>query len=128
MANVQHATLPEAELHEPKGVSTAAADSFYVADGAGSGAWKRRVYKYSAALTPVAVATVTCAEQSFTVTGVVASTDYILNVEGPAPTAGTGIVGFRITADNTVGINFVNPTGGNLTPAAGTYVFTIWRD
>lgn len=128
MANVQHATLPEAELHEPKGASTASADSFYVSDGAGSGSWKRRIYKYSAALTPAAIAATITAEQTFTVTGLVAATDYVIGVEGPAPTAGTGMVGTRVTADNTVAINFTNPTAGGLTPAAGTYVFIIWRD
>ena len=39
MANIQHASIPEAQLHEPKGVSIAPAGSVYVADGAGSGSW-----------------------------------------------------------------------------------------
>lgn len=38
---VQHRTLPEAQLHEPKGVSTAPLNSLYVADGVGSGIWKK---------------------------------------------------------------------------------------
>lgn len=36
-----HADLTGAELHEPKGVATAAADNLYVADGAGTGAWQK---------------------------------------------------------------------------------------
>lgn len=36
-----HSTLTGAELHEPKGQSTAAADTVYVADGAGSGVHKK---------------------------------------------------------------------------------------
>ena len=39
MANVAHSTLTGAELHEPKGVDTAALGTVYVANGAGSGSW-----------------------------------------------------------------------------------------
>lgn len=39
MANIQHVNIPEAQLHEPKGVSTAAAGTVYVADSGTSGAW-----------------------------------------------------------------------------------------
>lgn len=36
---IQHKNITEADLHEPKGVSLATADTLYVADGAGSGDW-----------------------------------------------------------------------------------------
>lgn len=36
---VEHKNLTGDQLHEPKGVETAAAGSVYVADGAGSGTW-----------------------------------------------------------------------------------------
>lgn len=36
-----HANLTGANLHEPKGVASASADTVYVADGAGSGTWKK---------------------------------------------------------------------------------------
>lgn len=39
MADVQHASLTGALLHEPKGADTAVANRVYVSDGAGSGAW-----------------------------------------------------------------------------------------
>lgn len=39
MANVAHADLTGAELHEPKGADSAALGTVYVADGAGSGSW-----------------------------------------------------------------------------------------
>lgn len=39
MTNIQHADIPEANLHEPKGASTALAGQVYEADGAGSGVW-----------------------------------------------------------------------------------------
>ena len=39
MANVAHSTLTGADLHEPKGVAAAAANTIYVANGSGSGTW-----------------------------------------------------------------------------------------
>lgn len=39
MATKAHSTLTGAELHEPKGADSASANTVYVADGAGSGAW-----------------------------------------------------------------------------------------
>ena len=41
MADVEHSQLPDELLHEPKGASTAAAGTVYVADGAGSGAFQK---------------------------------------------------------------------------------------
>ena len=39
MATVQHSALTDPNLHEPKGVSTAASGKVYQANGAGSGTW-----------------------------------------------------------------------------------------
>ena len=39
MANIAHASLTGAELHEPKGADSAVLGEVYVADGAGSGSW-----------------------------------------------------------------------------------------
>jgi len=39
MANVNHSTLTDPYLHEPKDISSAGAGQVYVADGAGSGDW-----------------------------------------------------------------------------------------
>lgn len=36
---VQHSAIPDAQLHEPKGVANASAGEVYIADGAGSGEW-----------------------------------------------------------------------------------------
>lgn len=41
MANVNHSTLTDPYLHEPKGVSSASTGSVYVSDGAGSGDWTK---------------------------------------------------------------------------------------
>lgn len=39
MANIQHSTLTDPELHEPIGCAAASEGTAYVADGLGSGAW-----------------------------------------------------------------------------------------
>ena len=39
MANVNHSSLTDPYLHEPKGVATAASGDIYIANGSGSGAW-----------------------------------------------------------------------------------------
>jgi hypothetical protein len=39
MANIQHSTLTDPNLHEPKGISTAAANTVYMANGSGSGTY-----------------------------------------------------------------------------------------
>lgn len=41
MADVQHSDLTDPNLHEPKGVSSASNNQVYVADGSGSGTWKK---------------------------------------------------------------------------------------
>lgn len=70
-------------------------------------------------LTPASVGANTTAEQDFTVAGLTTADKVFVN--GPAPTAGTGIAGARVKADDTLSITFVNATGGALTPAAGVY-------
>ena len=39
MANINHSTLTDPYLHEPKGAAAAANGEAYIADGAGSGTW-----------------------------------------------------------------------------------------
>lgn len=39
MASVNHSTLTDPYLHEPKGVASASSGNVYVANGAGSGVW-----------------------------------------------------------------------------------------
>lgn len=41
MAKIQHKDIPDSQRHEPKGVSTASSNQVYVADGSGSGSWKK---------------------------------------------------------------------------------------
>jgi hypothetical protein len=75
---------------------------------------------YTPTLTPVAVAANTCAEQTFTVTGLLASTSAWVNK--PSFTSGLGIVGVRVTAADTLGINYYNGTAASITPPAEAYL------
>lgn len=128
MPDVAHSALTDPNLHEPKGAAAAAADSFYVADGAASGSWKKRVFKVTATLSPALVGADTTAEQALTVAGVALATDSVLSVNKPTAQAGLGIVGWRVSADNTIAVTFSNNTGGNITPTASeTYTFLIYR-
>ena len=40
MPTIEHSVLPNADLHEPKNINSAASGAVYVADGAGSGVWR----------------------------------------------------------------------------------------
>lgn len=41
MADVQHSAITDPQIHEPKGVAAASANTVYQANGAGSGAWAK---------------------------------------------------------------------------------------
>lgn len=83
------------------------------------------VFLLQSALTPVAVATITAPEQTFTVNGLL-TTDFVY-VMKPTAQAGLGIAGARVTATNTLGITYVNPTVGSITPTAETYIILVVR-
>lgn len=40
MADIQHSAITDPQVHEPKGASTASANTVYVSNGAGSGTWQ----------------------------------------------------------------------------------------
>lgn len=81
----------------------------------------------SVTLTPVAIATITSAEQTFSVPGLLAG-DQISGVSLQAAwTVLVDIVNFRAVSNNTLGISFQNNTAGSLTPPAGTYLIEVNR-
>jgi hypothetical protein len=125
---IQHSAITDdVDNHEPIGVGGASLGEVYVADGVGSGEWKSILIKYTASLSPAIVALNTTAEQTFTVSGVTTS-DTCLAVIKPTAQAGLGIVGWRISADDTIAITFSNNTGSGITPtAAETYVFVVLK-
>lgn len=157
MSDIQHKDIPEAQLHEPKGVSTAADGRVYVANGAGTGSWIRvpdssidsevspsgaylesggggvatftkRIFRYTVSISPALVAANTSAEQTFTVSGLVAATDELLSVIKPTHQAGLLVGNCRVSADNQIAIQFANITGSSITPTASeSYSIYAWR-
>lgn len=84
--------------------------------------WKVGVFNIT--LTPVAVATITCAEQAFAATGIgLLTTDFVW-VQKPTAQAGLGIAGARVSAADQLSITYVNPTAGSITPTAAE-VYTV---
>lgn len=88
-------------------------------------------------LTPVGVATITTAEQSFGSNGVSQATaatgilagDVITAVSPPSLTAGVGLCGWRVdtAVNDKFYLQFVNPTAGSVTPPSGTWLITVER-
>jgi hypothetical protein len=75
-------------------------------------------------LTPVSVGIATCAEQTFTVPGLL-TTD-VVDVFWPGSATAVGLVGARVSGANTLALTFVNPTAGALVPTAGVYRIQVW--
>ncbi len=75
---------------------------------------------YSQSLAPVSVAANTTAEQTFTVTGLLANT--VVWVNKPSWTSGLGIAGVRVSAASTLAINYLNVTAAAITPPTETYL------
>lgn len=75
---------------------------------------------YTPTLSPVSVAANTTVEQTFTVTGLIASSAVWVNK--PSWTSGLGIAGVRVSAANTLAINYTNSTGTAIVPPSETYI------
>lgn len=71
------------------------------------------------ALTPVSVAANTTAEQTFTVVGLPANSQVVVNK--PSTTPGLGLGGSRVSALNTLAITYINNTAAAIIPPAETY-------
>lgn len=75
---------------------------------------------YTPTLTPTSVAALTTAEQTFTVTGLVVGTSVWVNKSASA-TAGLAILGCRVSAANTLAINFANFSAAAIVPPSEVY-------
>lgn len=84
------------------------------------------LFAVSLTLDPASVATITAAEQDFTVPGVL-PTDIILTFNMASNTAGLGVAGYRVKSANTISVNFVNPTAGAIDGAARVVRMVIAR-
>lgn len=85
------------------------------------------VLHFQATLSPAIVATVVCAEQSFVVgPGGYDAGNAAVIVTKPSLQAGAMPVQARVIDATHIGITFVNPTAGGVTPTAGeVYNFTV---
>lgn len=125
---ILHKNITETNLHENKGASTASAGQLLVSDGLGASSFVTKLNKYTPTLSPALIVLNTTAEQTFTVSGLVLNTDVVLSVSKPTAQAGLGIVGWRISADNTLAITFSNNTGASITPTASqVYSVVVYR-
>lgn len=91
----------------------------------GAGTAITAINVYTPTLTPASVAADTSAEQTFTVTGLTVNDKVIVN--GPAQTAGIGIVNARVSAAGTLALTFSNSTAAAATPTAGVYTVVAFR-
>lgn len=88
-------------------------------------------------LTPLSVATITTAEQSFGSSGVsqvtaatgIKAGDVILGVSPPGMTTGVVVANGRVdpAVDDKFYLQFVNPTAGAVVPLTGLYLLTVAR-
>lgn len=88
----------------------------------------QQLYVMQATLSPAEVAANTSAEQTFTLKGLRLTTDMIAGVSKPTAQAGLGIVGWRVTANDTLGITFANFTASPITPTTSqVYLVQVAR-
>lgn len=131
MPDIQHSAMTGAELHEPKGVASAASGTLYHANGAGSGTWVKPVVDAddgSAGQVPVANGSgdVVWTAREYHLTTVIADISTASTVYLAVPYAGnvsklTTVLGGAIaTADATI---LMKDNGGN-TMGGVTVAFT----
>jgi hypothetical protein len=81
------------------------------------------VMEFSSSITPAATAAaIGTYTQTFTVTGLPAGAAVFVN--GPSPTSLCPLVGARVSAANTIALEFSTLTAAACTPASGTYQIT----
>jgi len=77
--------------------------------------------------TVTGTATITTSEQSITAAGILA-TDVMVGISKPTQQNGIAVAGGRVSAANTLGITYVNPTAATVTPTASeVYGVTLFR-
>ena len=84
-------------------------------------------YLIGPSLTPTAVAVSTSTEQLFTISGLLPGDEVGAVGFSSTQTAGIGIANTRVSAANTLAIQFSNNSAATATPAAGQYVIEINR-
>jgi hypothetical protein len=83
-------------------------------------------YFRTASITPVAVSSQTCSDQTFAVSGTVAPSDEVGQVSWPGA-LGNLSVSAQVPSNNNILLHFCNPSAANVTPPAGVYRFFVFR-
>ena len=84
------------------------------------------VRHFQATLTPAIVATIVCAEQSFTVGPGDLNLSASVSVSKPTINGAISSAQARVVSATNIGITFCNPTAAGVTPTAGeVYQFTV---
>ena len=104
-------------------ITPTAAEAYLVYAGKGL-ALAPVMTNFTQTLAPVSVAANTTAEQTFTVAGLLSGAPVF--VSKPSWQAGLGIAGVRVSAANTLAINFVNDTAAAIVPATEAYVISAF--
>lgn len=84
-----------------------------------------QVRVYSQTITPASVGAATVAEQTFTVTGLTTADKVFVNAGAIVNAVSIGNV--RVSAADTLAVQFCNPTAGALTPTAVTWKIMAFR-
>ncbi len=101
----------------------------------GSQAWQQYLSKislsvpktstYEVTIDPSSVGANTKSRQTFTVSGL--TVNDIITVNSPALTVGLDLIGFRVSATDTLELLFWNSTGGAIDAGAGNYLIVATR-
>lgn len=88
----------------------------------------KSLFAFTVSLTPAATAAAKAVEQAFTLSGVptLKAGDGIV-VTGPGSGNDVTTGESRVNASGQLVIQFINPTAGSLTHAAGTFVVLVYR-
>lgn len=92
---------------------------------AAAGTALTQIVVYSQTIAPASVGAATMAEQTFTVTGLTTADKVFVNPGAIANAV--GVAGVRVSAANTLAVQFVNPTAGALTPTSTTWSIVAIR-
>lgn len=122
MANVNHSSLTDPYLHEPKGVAAASVGKVYVANGSGSGAWedhRRSVFTLHFADISSAASMYfpipfggTVSRVTSVLEGSIAGNDLVVTVKNSSA-ASMGTVTVTQAGSAAGDVDFVNPTTNN---------------
>jgi hypothetical protein len=87
--------------------------------------WK--VGRFAITITPTAVGATSAPVQNYASTGIGLIVGDATLVTPPSATANVAACSSWVSAADQLSIQWVNPTGGGLTPPSGSYVVTVFR-